>query len=122
VSFQKAQLQYNGPTQLQETALRQTIVALLLALATILPATAQQAHVEAPQRNQRSTPPVENEEALQPHRHYRNKDGQDVHGPAKSKRGEVPEGASAQCRDGTYSFSRSRRGTCSHHGGVALWL
>jgi hypothetical protein len=34
----------------------------------------------------------------------------------------VPIGASAQCRDGTYSFSQSRRGTCSHHGGVAEWF
>jgi hypothetical protein len=34
----------------------------------------------------------------------------------------VPAGASARCRDGTYSFSRNRRGTCSHHGGVAQWL
>jgi hypothetical protein len=33
-----------------------------------------------------------------------------------------PKGATAQCRDGTYSFSKSRRGTCSHHGGVAKWL
>lgn len=33
----------------------------------------------------------------------------------------VPSGASAQCVDGTYSFSQSRRGTCSHHGGVATW-
>lgn len=33
-----------------------------------------------------------------------------------------PTGATAQCRDGTYSFSESRRGTCSHHGGVARWL
>ncbi|MDP9145387.1 MAG: DUF3761 domain-containing protein [Actinomycetota bacterium] len=33
-----------------------------------------------------------------------------------------PRGATAQCRDGTFSFSRSRRGTCSHHGGVARWL
>jgi hypothetical protein len=32
-----------------------------------------------------------------------------------------PEGASARCRDGSYSFSASRRGTCSHHGGVAEW-
>src|ERR1700730_5469742 len=29
-----------------------------------------------------------------------------------------PEGATAQCRDGTYSFQY----TCSHHGGVAKWL
>ena len=34
----------------------------------------------------------------------------------------APQGATAQCRDGTYSFSRNRRGTCSHHGGVAKWL
>lgn len=33
-----------------------------------------------------------------------------------------PEGASARCRDGTYSYSQNRRGTCSHHGGVAEWL
>jgi len=33
-----------------------------------------------------------------------------------------PNGATAQCRDGTFSFSRSRSGTCSHHGGVARWL
>ena len=34
----------------------------------------------------------------------------------------VPYGASAICADGTYSFSVHRRGTCSHHGGVAQWL
>ncbi|MBL8195108.1 MAG: DUF3761 domain-containing protein [Blastocatellia bacterium] len=33
-----------------------------------------------------------------------------------------PPGARAICRDGTYSFSQNRRGTCSHHGGVAQWL
>ena len=27
----------------------------------------------------------------------------------------------AVCRDGHYSYSQSRRGTCSHHGGVAYW-
>lgn len=36
-------------------------------------------------------------------------------------RSSVPSGASARCRDGTYSYSASRRGTCSHHGGVAVW-
>ncbi|MCP2336054.1 DUF3761 domain-containing protein [Actinomadura rupiterrae] len=34
----------------------------------------------------------------------------------------APSGATALCRDGTYSFSAHRRGTCSHHGGVAQWL
>ena len=33
-----------------------------------------------------------------------------------------PPGATAQCADGTYSFSSHRRGTCSHHGGVLRWL
>ena len=36
--------------------------------------------------------------------------------------GSHPEGASAICRDGTYSYSKSRRGTCSWHGGVSQWL
>jgi hypothetical protein len=33
-----------------------------------------------------------------------------------------PHGATAVCRDGTYSYSHHRSGTCSHHGGVARWL
>jgi hypothetical protein len=44
---------------------------------------------------------------------------------AKSKQAPqrtAPAGASAVCRDGTYSYSQNRRGTCSHHGGVAQWL
>jgi cytoskeletal protein RodZ len=36
--------------------------------------------------------------------------------------GSSPAGASARCGDGTYSYSQSRSGTCSHHGGVATWL
>ncbi len=52
--------------------------------------------------------------------HYVNTAGNTVHSPAYSNL--VPAGASAQCRDGTYSFSQSRRGTCSHHSGVAEWL
>ncbi|MFA0805544.1 DUF3761 domain-containing protein, partial [Acinetobacter baumannii] len=33
-----------------------------------------------------------------------------------------PSNATAKCRDGTWSFSLNRRGTCSGHGGVANWL
>src|SRR5439155_18767336 len=33
-----------------------------------------------------------------------------------------PPGATARCVDGTYSFSQHHSGTCSHHGGVAVWL
>lgn len=52
--------------------------------------------------------------------YYTNTAGNEVHSPAYSN--SVPAGASAICGDGTYSFSQSRRGTCSHHGGVAQWL
>jgi Protein of unknown function (DUF3761) len=55
-----------------------------------------------------------------PARYYTNKAGQRVQSPTKATT--APEGATAQCRDGSYTFSRSRRGTCSHHGGVASWL
>ena len=33
-----------------------------------------------------------------------------------------PKGATALCRDGTYSFSKHHSGTCSRHGGVKKWL
>ena len=35
---------------------------------------------------------------------------------------DAPPGATALCSDGTYSFSKTHSGTCSHHGGVAEWL
>ena len=53
---------------------------------------------------------------------YRNSQGERVPSPTWTKNGQAPSGASAQCADGSYSFSRSRRGTCSHHGGVMRWL
>ncbi|WP_438394490.1 DUF3761 domain-containing protein [Caballeronia sp. DA-9] len=65
-----------------------------------------------------STP---NESDLDNHQSYRNHDGQTVHSPAHSRSGAAPDGATAQCRDGTWSFSRHRSGTCSRHGGVAAW-
>ena len=36
--------------------------------------------------------------------------------------GSAPPGATAQCNDGTYSYSQHHSGTCSHHGGVAVWI
>jgi len=34
----------------------------------------------------------------------------------------APPGATARCRDGSYSYSLHHLGTCSYHGGVAAWL
>jgi hypothetical protein len=108
--------------------IRDLIVPLLLAMVL-----AGQAHAQlAPPASAPVTAPVTapaapkkaepNEANLQTHGHYVNKAGQAVHSPAKAVDGKVPAGASAQCRDGSYSFSKSHRGTCSHHGGVASWL
>jgi Protein of unknown function (DUF3761) len=51
---------------------------------------------------------------------YTNSAGNTVCSPEESPT--APAGATAKCEDGTYSFSESRSGTCSHHGGVAEWL
>lgn len=58
--------------------------------------------------------------ASSPVRYYTNSQGYRVQSPTYFN--SPPAGATALCRDGTYSFSRTRRGTCSHHGGVARWL
>jgi hypothetical protein len=55
-----------------------------------------------------------------PNGSYTNSAGNSVCKPYESET--VPPGATARCEDGTYSESESRSGTCSHHGGVAVWL
>ncbi|WP_215731660.1 DUF3761 domain-containing protein [Bizionia saleffrena] len=52
--------------------------------------------------------------------YYTNTNGYKVQSPTNYN--SQPSGATALCNDGTYSFSRNRRGTCSGHGGVRKWL
>lgn len=61
--------------------------------------------------------PIRNSSGI---KYYTNSKGEKVQSPTYYNT--TPPGATALCRDGTYSFSKSRRGTCSHHGGVAKWL
>ena len=49
--------------------------------------------------------------------YYKNVSGHCVHRPSSSL-----SGATAKCRDGSYSYSEHASGTCSHHGGVAVWI
>lgn len=71
-------------------------------------------------REQKPVPsPYQNNVRLSNDSYYTNTYGNSVHSPAYAP--SIPAGASAQCNDGTYSFSQSRRGTCSHHGGVSEW-
>ena len=65
------------------------------------------------------TPPAQ---PIDAGRGYINSQGQWIPSPTWTIDGQVPNGATAHCRDGSYSFSQSRRGTCSWHGGVADWL
>lgn len=53
-------------------------------------------------------------------RYYKNSKGERVQSPTWYN--SIPIGATAECYDGTYSFSRNWSGTCSHHGGVKRWL
>lgn len=91
-----------------------------LALACVLSVAQAQYTPPKPQTPQQTT-----QQAVQPVAntgYYTNRAGQVVHRPERTMGNVAPAGATAQCRDGTYSFSRSRRGTCSHHGGVGRWL
>ena len=103
------------------------LVALLLAAACVLAplrASARPAAAPVPASAAASAPAPAASAAprlIEPG-HYRNVDGAIVHVPAHTDTGAAPAGASAQCRDGSFSFSAHHRGTCSHHGGVARWL
>ena len=95
-----------------------TVLALALGTANAKPAAPPATAVSSiPPRA--DAPP---EAQLVEHGHYVNKTGAVVHSPAHTVTGQAPAGASAKCRDGTYSFSQHHRGTCSHHGGVGAWL
>jgi hypothetical protein len=50
--------------------------------------------------------------------YYVNSSGNCVERPTAGDSG----GATAKCKDGKYSYSQHRSGTCSGHGGVAEWL
>jgi hypothetical protein len=95
---------------------------LLSAVVTLVLAISPIAYAKQPSSTPYTQQAEPNESDLESHGHYKNKDGRDVHSPSKSKSGKAPPNASAQCRDGSYSFSQHRSGTCSRHGGVAEWL
>ncbi|QXN96081.1 DUF3761 domain-containing protein [Nocardia iowensis] len=65
-------------------------------------------------------PPASNPDPVCGPDSYINSRGNCVRRPVEAP--SAPAGATAKCNDGTYSFSQSRRGTCSGHGGVASWL
>jgi hypothetical protein len=97
-----------------------------LAHARVLRAEAERRHeAEARERKEHEAVAKWEREQAQPQAEcpngtYENSAGNVVCKPYESPT--QPAGATAKCADGTYSFSESRSGTCSHHGGVAVWL
>lgn len=104
---------------------RPVILAAVLGLAYAF-STATPAYQLAPPRaapkTQQQPAPIAHDDRLIESGSYVNRAGLTVHRPAHTVSGNAPTGATAQCRDGSYSLSQSHRGTCSHHGGVARWL
>lgn len=78
------------------------------------------AQVQPQVSESKTTPETAPKEKSIPVKTYTNSQGNEVQSPTYYN--SQPEGATAKCGDGTYSFSQSRRGTCSRHGGVANWL
>jgi Protein of unknown function (DUF3761) len=97
------------------------LLGLLLALALAAPVWPQAQPKPAPSPTAQATAPATTSGSCAAD-YYRNSDGVCVHRPVKTQGSTVPQGATAQCRDGSYSFSQHRKGTCSRHGGVAKWL
>lgn len=87
------------------------------------PYSSQSQTTPAPQNQPTATPTIPNTPAPvpspAPNGYYKNVNGNEVPSPYKAP--SPPQGASAQCGDGSYSFSQHRSGTCSHHGGVSIW-
>jgi len=91
------------------------IAVATLLLASLFAQTPQQPSPNQPAQQQQKSQPKCTDNGT-----YTNSKGETVKRPENCSA--VPQGATARCRDGRYSFSQSRRGTCSHHGGVAKWL
>lgn len=98
--------------------MRKLLTAILLAI-SLVPGTWPQA-TQQNTTTQSTANGTTSSSTTRHHRTYTNKSGQQVKSPERSAT--VPVGATAKCADGTYSFSKHRRGTCSHHGGVSQWL
>jgi hypothetical protein len=97
--------------------MKQLLQTLACVFALSLPAYARGPTPSAAERTKQL-----DESQLIEHGHYRNKSGDLVHSPAHTKNDKAPRGATAKCRDGSYSFSQHHSGTCSRHGGVENWL
>ena len=97
-------------------AMKRLLGSLLLGFITLAPS-----YPQTSQDLQHQAGSATNHQSPSPKPHsYTNSDGQRIQSPTKAP--SAPAGSTALCRDGSWSFSQHRQGTCSHHGGVAKWI
>jgi hypothetical protein len=96
-----------------------SLVLAIAVAAAVLGATAPSTHA-APATQHASPAPASPSSNACRRGYYENSYGACVHRPVHAV--SAPAGATAKCRDGTYSFSQHASGTCSRHGGVAVWI
>src|SRR5258708_2533064 len=99
---------------------RRTISALVVLFALLSLLATAQTSPNVPASQHSTTDNAKSKATCTNNGTYTNSKGETVRRPENCSA--APKGATAQCRDGSYSFSQIRRGTCSHHGGVAKWL
>jgi Protein of unknown function (DUF3761) len=92
-------------------------LAAATAAAACVTAAGGSAQATASHRFEPATAPATASAPLCKSGYYKNVSGHCVHSPSSN-----PVGATAKCRDGTFSYSEHASGTCSHHGGVATWI
>src|SRR5438477_80801 len=100
-------------------ALRRLIVLLAIVASTLVGSGNVSAHPTIalhPAHTTVALQPTHASAALCRSGYYKNVSGHCVRRPSSD-----PSGATAKCRDGTYSYSEHASGTCSHHGGVSRW-
>jgi len=98
--------------------MKRLLATILLTCSLLLPSNAQ--NTTQPSQEPAHSQPSQSQTAPSKPPYYTNKDGHRVKSPIQAP--SAPAGATAQCRDGSWSFSQHRRGTCSHHGGVSTWI
>lgn len=96
-----------GRTEISNQVTQQPVAQVVAHGTKVIPAPAPPQPVQAPAQNC-------------PSGTYVNSAGNTICRPTAAN--VAPQGATAKCGDGTFSYSQSRRGTCSSHGGVAAWL
>ena len=101
-----------------EDKMKRLFAAMLIGIALGSVSWAQATHQSTTTQN--TTTQTTSTTTTHHHRTYTNSSGEKVKSPEHSST--VPADATARCADGTYSFSKHHRGTCSHHGGVSQWL